>query len=102
MASVTNSYFLILATQDRLQILYNNIRIAETVLGVVKARLDVGAATAIDYWQQQSIVATLRAQVPPLEEILRQTKNILAVLIGIPPESVNFKGGALRPCTFRD
>lgn len=94
-ASVANSYFLILGTQDRLQILHNNIRIAETVLGAVKARLDVGAATAIDYWQQESIVTTLRAQVPPLEETLRQTKNIIAVLLAVPPETVNFKGGSL-------
>lgn len=99
-ASVANSYFLILATQDRLRILYNNIRIAETVLGAVKARLDVGAATAIDYWQQESIVATLRAQVPALEETLRQTKNILAVLLAVPPEGIDFKGGALARLHF--
>lgn len=98
--SVANSYFLILATEDRLRIAYNNIKIAETVLGAIKARLDVGAATAVDYSQQESIVAGLRAQVPPLEETLRQTKNILAVLLAVPPESVDFKGGSLVRLNF--
>lgn len=98
--SVANSYFLILATEDRLRIAYNNIKIAETVLGAIKARLDVGAATAVDYWQQKTIVSVLRAQVPPLEETLRQTKNILAVLLAVPPETVNFKGGSLARLHF--
>jgi NodT family efflux transporter outer membrane factor (OMF) lipoprotein len=98
--SVVNSYFLILATQDRIRIAYNNIRIAETALGAIKARLDVGAATAIDYSQQESILAGLRAQVPPLEETLRQTKNILAVLLAVTPESVDFKGGSLTHLHF--
>lgn len=99
--AVANSYFLILATQDRLRIAHRNIKIAETVLGAIKARLDVGAATAIDYSQQESILAGLRAQVPPLEETLRQTKNILAVLLAVPPpESVAFKGGSLTQLNF--
>ena len=98
--SVVNSYFLILATQDRIGIAHNNIRIAEAALGAIKGRLDVGAATALDYWQQESIVAGLRAQVPPLEETLRQTQNILAVLLAVPPESVNFKGGSLTRLHF--
>lgn len=98
--SVANSYFLILATDDRLRIAYNNIKIAGTVLGAIKARLDVGAATAVDYWQQETIVSVLRAQVPPLEETLRQTKNILAVLLAVRPETVNFKGGSLALLHF--
>ncbi len=99
-ASVANTYFLILATEDRLRIAYNNIKIADTVLGAIKARLDVGAATAVDYWQQETIVSVLRAQVPPLEETLRQSKNILAVLLAVPPETVNFKGGSLTRLHF--
>jgi outer membrane protein, multidrug efflux system len=98
--SVVNSYFLILATEDRIRIAYNNIRIGETSLGAIKARLDGGAATAIDYSQQESILAGLRAQAPPLEETLRQTKNILAVLLAVTPESVDFKGGSLTHLHF--
>lgn len=99
-ASVVNSYFQILTAQDRLRIARNNIKIAETVLAAIKARLDVGTATALDYSQQLSVVATQRAAVPPLEQTLRQTKNTLAVLLGVPPESAVISGGSLTRLRF--
>ena len=37
---------------------------------------------------------------PPLEETLRQTETILAVLFGVPPETMNFKGGSLTRLHF--
>ncbi|OBS51437.1 MULTISPECIES: efflux transporter outer membrane subunit [Methylosinus] len=94
-ASVTNSYFQVLTAQDRIRIAKDNIKIAETVLAAIKARLDVGTATALDYSQQESVVATQRATLPPLEQTLRQTKNTLAVLMGLPPETSIVKGGSL-------
>ncbi|WP_018266131.1 efflux transporter outer membrane subunit [Methylosinus sp. LW4] len=94
-ASVVNAYFQVLTAEDRLRIAHNNIKIAETVLKAIKARLDVGTATALDFSQQDSVVAQQRASVPPLEQTLRQTKNTLAVLLGVPPESAVIKGGSL-------
>jgi multidrug efflux system outer membrane protein len=95
-----NAYFQVLTAQDRLRIARNNIKIAETVLKAIKARLDVGTATALDYSQQESVVAQQRATVPPLEQTLRQTKNTLAVLLGVPPESAVIKGGSLVNLRF--
>lgn len=99
-AAAVNSYLQILTAQDRLRIARNNIKIAETVLAAIKARLDVGTATALDYSQQASIVAVQRASVPPLEQTLRQTKNTLAVLLGVPPESAIIDGGSLTRLRF--
>jgi multidrug efflux system outer membrane protein len=99
-AAVANSYFQVLTAQDRLRIAHKNIKIAETVLAAIKARLDVGTATALDYSQQASVVATQKATVPPLEQTLRQTKNTLAVLLGVPPESAVINGGSLARLKF--
>lgn len=99
-ASALNSYFQILAAEDRLRIARDNIKIAETVLRAIKARLEVGTATALDFAQQETVVAMQRASAPPLEQTLRQTKNTLAVLLGIPPESANIKGGTLTRLRF--
>jgi NodT family efflux transporter outer membrane factor (OMF) lipoprotein len=99
-ASVLNAYFQVLAAQDRLRIANENIKIADTVLQAIKARLEVGTATALDFAQQESVLATQRASVPPLEQTLRQTKNNLAVLIGETPESVQIKGGSLERLRF--
>lgn len=99
-ASLFNAYFQVLAAQDRLRIAHENIQTAETVLRAIKARLEVGTATALDYAQQESVLAVQRASVPPLEQTLRQTKNTLAVLIGETPESVEIKGGSLMRLRF--
>jgi NodT family efflux transporter outer membrane factor (OMF) lipoprotein len=99
-ASLVNGYFQVLTAQDRIRIAKDNIKIAATVLAAIKARLDVGTATALDYSQQESVLATQRATVPPLEQTLRQTKNTLAVLMGLPPEVSIVKGGSLTRLRF--
>jgi multidrug efflux system outer membrane protein len=99
-ASTLNAYFQVLAAQDRLRIARQNIEIAAAVLRAIKARLDVGTASALDYSQQESVLAVQRASVPPLEQTVRQTKNTLAVLIGRTPESFDIKGGSLTRLRF--
>ena len=95
-ASLSNSYFAVLGAQDRVRIAQSNIRIAESVLRAVRERIQVGTATALDLAQQESIAASQRAQVPPLEQTVQQTRNLLAVLIGRTPESVTIRGGSLN------
>jgi NodT family efflux transporter outer membrane factor (OMF) lipoprotein len=94
-ASVANTYFAVLASQDRLRIAEDNLRIAERVLEAVRGRLSVGTGTALDVAQQESVVATQRASIPPLRQELQQNRNALAVLIGRTPESVSVAGGSL-------
>lgn len=94
-ASVANTYFSVLASQDRLRIAEENLRIASRVLDAVRGRLGVGTGTALDVAQQESVVATQRAQIPPLRLQLAQDRNTLAVLIGRTPESVRVAGGGL-------
>lgn len=93
--SVANSYFLVLAAHDRLQIARNNIEAADRVYNLIKQRFDVGTASALDVAQQESVVAQQRATIPPLEQILRQNIATLAVLIGRTPESVRIRAGSM-------
>jgi len=95
LATVANSYFLMLAAQDRLRLAHEDIRIAESVLEAIRQRLEVGTATALDLAQQESVVANQRASVPGLEQVVQQTRNVLAVLVGRTPESMNVRGGSL-------
>jgi multidrug efflux system outer membrane protein len=94
-ASVANTYFAVLAAQDRLRIAEDNLRIAERVLEAVRGRLSVGTGTALDIAQQESVIATQRASIPPLRQELQQNRNALALLIGRSPESVSVAGGSL-------
>jgi NodT family efflux transporter outer membrane factor (OMF) lipoprotein len=92
---VANTYFLVLESQDRLRIARSNLAAATRVYNLIKQRFDVGTASALDTAQQESIVNTQRASIPPLEETLRQNMVTLAVLIGRTPESVGIRGGSM-------
>ena len=93
--SVANSYFLVLEASDRLRIARENLAAATRVYNLVKQRFDVGTASALDTAQQESLVNTQRASIPPLEQTLRQNMATLAVLIGRTPESVRIRGGSM-------
>jgi NodT family efflux transporter outer membrane factor (OMF) lipoprotein len=85
----------VLEASDRLRIARDNLAAATRVYNLVKQRFDVGTASALDTAQQESLVNTQRASIPPLEQTLRQNMATLAVLIGRTPESVGIRGGSM-------
>ena len=85
------TYFAVLAAKDRLDIARNNIEAADRVYKLIKQRFDVGTASALDVAQQEALLATQRASVPPLEQSLRQNIALLALLIGRTPEAVRIR-----------
>jgi multidrug efflux system outer membrane protein len=95
LATVASQYFLILSTQDRLRIAHENLRSALRVLDVIQKRRAEDTASDLDVAQQESVVATQRAFIPTLEQVLRQNRNTLAVLVGRAPEAMNVRGGTL-------
>lgn len=95
-ATAANSYFQILAAQDRLRAARNNLAAAERVLGLIRQRLNAGTASELEVSQQESVVATQRAAIPPLEQTVTQFRNALAVLMARPPEFVKVRGGSLN------
>ena len=84
-----------MTAQDRLRIARDNLAAATRVFNLIKQRFDVGTASALDTAQQESLVNTQRASIPPLEQTLRQNTATLAVLIGRTPESVTVRGGSM-------
>ncbi len=98
-SSVINTYFQVLAAQDRLRIARENVRAATRNLEVFQQRLTVGTSTGLDLAQQQSLVAQVRASIPPLEQQVRQNIVTLAVLLGEPPARLTVRGGSLLSIT---
>jgi outer membrane protein, multidrug efflux system len=94
-ASVATAYFQILTAQDRLRVAHKNLQSATRVLNLVKQRANAGTASALEISQQEAVVATQRAAIPPLEQTLTQNRNILAVLMARSPESIHIRGGSL-------
>ena len=98
--ATANAYFQVLAAQDRLRVARDNLASATRVLNLIQQRLQAGTASALDTAQQESLVNTQRAAIPPLEQTLRQNRVALAVLMGRSPESVNIRGGSLRSIAY--
>jgi NodT family efflux transporter outer membrane factor (OMF) lipoprotein len=94
-SSVINTYFQILAAQDRLRIARENVTAANRILKVFQDRIGVGTATGLDIAQQESLVAQQRAAIPPLDQQLRQNTATLALLLGEPPSRLTVRGGSL-------
>jgi len=93
--SVATTYFQILALRDRLTVAQANIDSANSVLTALVTEEKVGTATALDVAQQETTVAALEAQVPPLSQQLQQNVDALAILVGRSPESVAVSDGTL-------
>jgi NodT family efflux transporter outer membrane factor (OMF) lipoprotein len=98
--AAANAYFQVLAAQDRLQVARENLQSATRVLNLIQQRLNAGTASALDTAQQESLVNTQRAAIPPLEQTLKQNRNALAVLMARSPESVRIRGGSLRGIAY--
>lgn len=94
-ASVANTYFQVLAGQDRLRVAERNLRDAERILGAYRARLTVGTANALDVSQQEALVAGQRANIPGFRNTIEQQKIGLGILVGLPPERLLVAGGSL-------
>lgn len=95
-ASLVNTYFQLLGAQDRLRIARENVRLATRVFDAILKRVQVGTATALDQAQQETVVATQRAAIPPLERTVEQSRNLVSVLVGRTPEELVVHGGSLE------
>jgi len=93
--SVATSYFQILELRDQLAVTEGNLESAESVLKALQALLAAGTVTALDVAQQETTVAILQAQIPPLKLQLRQFIDALAILLGKPPEAIDVTSGTL-------
>ena len=93
--AAANAYFQVLASQDLLRVTRANVQSATRVLDLIQQRLNAGTASALDTAQQESLVNSQRALIPPLEQALVQNRNTLALLMARSPESVRIRGGSL-------
>jgi len=96
-SSVATTYFQALGLQDRLQIARDNLANAEDVLAIIRGRRRIGTAADLELAQQETVVAGLRAAIPPLEQQLAQMLDALAILLVEPPDEVKLAARSLAP-----
>jgi outer membrane protein, multidrug efflux system len=96
LAGVAGTYFQALETRDRLAIADDNLGNASKILAGLRRQEQAGIATALDVAQQETVVATVNATIPPLKQQLRQSLDALAILIGSTPEALDLTHGSLN------
>ncbi len=94
--TVATTYFTILAAQDELRILHKDVDDSSRILDLINQQFGARhVLSQVNVAQQQSVVATLRAEIPPVEQTLQQNLAALAVLIGRAPERSVARGGSM-------
>jgi multidrug efflux system outer membrane protein len=93
--TVANTYFQVLAAQDELRVARRNLAAAERILVLIKQQFNGGTASQLDLSQQEALVSTERAAIPPLEITLRQNIAALALLVARAPANFTVHGGTM-------
>ena len=94
-SGIADTYFSVLALRDRLRIARANLASAEQILEGLKTDEEAGTSNALDVAQQDTVVATVAATIPPLEQQERQQIDALAILIGQTPQSFDVTSSSL-------
>ena len=95
MSDIADTYFSVLALRDRLRIARANLASANQTLQGLETDEQVGTSTALDVAQQDTVVASVAATIPPLEQQERQEIDALAILVGQTPESFSVAAASL-------
>ncbi len=88
-ADAANSYIQIRTLEKRLQIARENLETQTESLKIAEVRFHGGSTSERDVEQARTILYNTKATIPVLEAQLRQNKDALSVLIGIPPDDLS-------------
>jgi multidrug efflux system outer membrane protein len=86
MSSVANAYLTVLALRERLDITRRNVDAAERILAITQAKVTNGVSSNLDLAQQRAQLEGQQAQIPVIEQLEREARYSLAVLLGRVPE----------------
>ena len=84
-ASMASTYVLIRTFEKRIAIARQNVETQKESLKIAEARYQYGTASQLDVDQAKTVLHNTEASIPPLETQLRQAKDVLSVLLGLPP-----------------
>ncbi len=83
---VANFYITIRTLKRRLDIARHNVQLQRESLQIAEARFEGGTTSQRDVEQARTVLAGTQATIPILDTQLRQAKNALSVLLGLPPD----------------
>ena len=81
-AQIAAEYLQLRGNQRQLELLRESVELQEKTLSIVQSRFKFGIAPELDLQRAITSVENLRADIPPLEQALIQSKNRIATLSG--------------------
>jgi NodT family efflux transporter outer membrane factor (OMF) lipoprotein len=88
-AEVARTYLLIRTLEERLRIAGDNVAVQQESLRIADARFQGGATSERDVQQALTQLRSTEATIPQIEANLRQAKNALCILLGLPPRNLD-------------
>ena len=92
-SDVASTYVNIRTAEERLRVAARNVETQKESLRVASVQFKYGETSELDVKQAATLLAQTQAQIPNLQNSLRQSKNGLAVLLGITPYEVDGRLG---------
>lgn len=86
---VADTYVQIRTLEARLAIAHGNVEVQRESLSIAEARFRGGTTSERDVEQARTVLASTEATIPQFEAAIRQNKNALCVLLGIPPSPLD-------------
>jgi NodT family efflux transporter outer membrane factor (OMF) lipoprotein len=96
-AEVAATYVQIRTFEERLRLAQANVKIQKESLRIAGVRFRHGAVTNLDVQEATGNLRNTEALIPELETGLRQAKNALSILLGMPPHDLQDLLGDPRP-----
>jgi len=88
-ATVADVYVLIRSTEEQLRLALDSLQLQQRSFDIVQVLYRNGASSELDALQAHTLLLSTQAVIPALEIDLRQAKNALSVLLGIPPDDLS-------------
>jgi NodT family efflux transporter outer membrane factor (OMF) lipoprotein len=96
LAELARNYIQLRGSQDQIRIAENNLRVDRDILQLTQQLQQKGVRSGLDAENAAAQVEGIRAQLPTLEQQVIQYQNAIALLLDLPPSSLNGELGAGR------
>lgn len=88
-AEVARTYTVIRTVEERLRVARANVKSQQRSYQIADVKFRNGAVSELDPAQALTLLRSTESQVPSLESQLRQARNALSVLLGMPPQNLS-------------
>jgi len=88
-SEVARTYIVLRASEERLEVALQNVKIQKRSLEITEVRFNAGAVTELDVNQARSLLGSTEATIPGFKTDIRRAKNALGILLGELPGKID-------------